>query len=271
MPAVFAHDLFGRKVYCCLSPQIKKIIKENRDCFYLGLHGPDILFFYRALVKNPVAQKGYSMHSQSAADIINRGLRILSSEEAGEYGSSIEAYLLGFACHYALDHSLHPFINEITEHTSFTHAELETELDRRLLQREGKDPLRTFTSCHIKCTRKTKRAAAMILGESDKTTAEAIISFRWVSRIFINSCKPFKKFIDLFLRAAGRYEEIHGMMMQKEPVPGSGPITNEMEKRFCQAVRYGAFLTQALYTTIHRGQELPAEFYGNFEGKDLKA
>ena len=59
--------------------------------------------------------------------------------------------------------------------------------------------------------------------------------------------------------------------MQKEPVPGSGPITNEMEKRFCQAVRYGAFLTQALYTTIHRGQELPAEFYGNFEGKDLKS
>ena len=49
MPAAFAHDLFGRKVYMEADPVVKRIIKKERYCFLLGVHGPDILFFYIAL------------------------------------------------------------------------------------------------------------------------------------------------------------------------------------------------------------------------------
>ena len=51
MPAAFAHDLYGRKVYMEADPVIKRIIKKERYCFLLGVHGPDILFFYKALGK----------------------------------------------------------------------------------------------------------------------------------------------------------------------------------------------------------------------------
>lgn len=57
MPAAFAHDLYGRKVYMEADPVIKRIIKKERYCFLLGLHGPDILFFYKALGKNKVNRK----------------------------------------------------------------------------------------------------------------------------------------------------------------------------------------------------------------------
>ena len=43
MPAAFAHDLYGRKVYMEADPVIKRIIKKERYCFLLGVHGPDIL------------------------------------------------------------------------------------------------------------------------------------------------------------------------------------------------------------------------------------
>ena len=43
-------------------PVIKRIIKKERYCFLLGVHGPDILFFYKALGKNKVNQKGVRMH-----------------------------------------------------------------------------------------------------------------------------------------------------------------------------------------------------------------
>ena len=67
MPAAFAHDLFGRKVYMEADPVVKRIIKKERYCFLLGVHGPDILFFYKALGKNKVNQKGVRMHGEPAA------------------------------------------------------------------------------------------------------------------------------------------------------------------------------------------------------------
>ena len=66
MPAAFAHDLYGRKVYMEADPIIKRIIKKERYCFLLGAHGPDVLFFYKALGKNKVNQKGVRMHGCKA-------------------------------------------------------------------------------------------------------------------------------------------------------------------------------------------------------------
>ena len=51
-------------------PVIKRIIKKERYCFLLGVHGPDILFFYKALGKNKVNQKGVRMHGEPAAKLM---------------------------------------------------------------------------------------------------------------------------------------------------------------------------------------------------------
>ena len=73
MPAAFAHDLFGRRVYLEVSPKIKRIIRKERYCYLLGVHGPDLLFFYRALGKNRVNQKGVKMHREPAARLFETG------------------------------------------------------------------------------------------------------------------------------------------------------------------------------------------------------
>lgn len=46
MPSMYAHFVFGKNVYQKLPSDIKKIIKEHRELFFIGLHGPDIFFYY---------------------------------------------------------------------------------------------------------------------------------------------------------------------------------------------------------------------------------
>lgn len=44
MPTTYAHDRFGREVYEQLPANLKKIIRENKKLYLIGLHGPDIFF-----------------------------------------------------------------------------------------------------------------------------------------------------------------------------------------------------------------------------------
>ena len=107
MPAAFAHDLFGRLVYRKLDPGIRRAVRREKDCFYLGLFGPDILFFYRSLNDNRIVHKGFWLHEEPARVLFFHGIKAWEKEKDPEKKAAIEAYLLGFACHFALDHSLH--------------------------------------------------------------------------------------------------------------------------------------------------------------------
>ena len=65
MPTTYAHDLFGQKVYRQLPDQVKEIIRKNGELYRIGLHGPDI-FFYYFIFKNHVSSVGYRMHKEKA-------------------------------------------------------------------------------------------------------------------------------------------------------------------------------------------------------------
>lgn len=68
MPAAYAHYTFGKKVLANIeNPDIRRIITEHRALFDIGLHGPDILFFYRPLKSNPVSKAGHLMHAEIVA------------------------------------------------------------------------------------------------------------------------------------------------------------------------------------------------------------
>ena len=107
MPAACAHDLDGRKVYMEADPVIKRIIKKERYCFLLGVHGPDILFFYKALGKNKVNQKGVRMHGEPAAKLMERGRMLVREAETKDERDEMIAYLMGIACHFCLDNRVH--------------------------------------------------------------------------------------------------------------------------------------------------------------------
>ena len=156
--------------------------RREKDCFYLGLFGPDILFFYRSLNDNRIVHKGFWLHEEPARVLFFHGIKAWEKEKDPEKKAAIEAYLLGFACHFALDHSLHEYVNHTDDSTIFTHGEIETELDRRLLVREGMTPLRADVTSHVKNTSMTRLAASRVLSESRETVGECIMSFKAAMR-----------------------------------------------------------------------------------------
>ena len=137
MPTTYAHDRFGREVYEQLPANLKKIIRENKKLYLIGLHGPDIFFYYHPFSKNRVSDYGTFLHEQTAS--------VLFDDEVKKYQQSpseaMEAYLLGFACHYLLDSTCHPYIGKFVDHTGISHTKIETSLDQYFMLEDGLDPL----------------------------------------------------------------------------------------------------------------------------------
>ncbi|MBQ7797034.1 MAG: zinc dependent phospholipase C family protein [Lachnospiraceae bacterium] len=270
MPAIFAHDLYGRNVFMDSSKEIRDVIRKEKDCFYLGVQGPDVLFFYRPWGKNPINQKGYRYHERPAAEIFAHGLEVMRNTKDQDEKAAIQAYLLGFACHYALDHSLHGDINQLEEQTGFTHAEIETELDRRLLTEASMDPVRAYTACHLKNTKWTRFVVMKVLKEGEAQAKEAIISFKLITRLFINTGERFKRFLGVVMKAIGCHDKYYGMVMKQEPLEGLEETTDHLEEMFVSAVPFGVKLVEGLYGSMKKRDAIPDAFWGNFEGKMVR-
>ena len=68
MPAVYAHRRFGEEVLAaCQNDEARTAIESYPDLFRIGLQGPDILFYYDPLRKNPYKAAGDAIHDAAAA------------------------------------------------------------------------------------------------------------------------------------------------------------------------------------------------------------
>lgn len=67
VPTTFTHDIFGKEVFRKLPQPLKETIRGGKDLYRIGLHGPDIFFYYRPIHKNKVNQTGHRMHQEPAS------------------------------------------------------------------------------------------------------------------------------------------------------------------------------------------------------------
>ena len=110
MPAILTHDLFGRGVLDDASDLLGFRTAEEREAFLLGNQGPDPLFY---LVIDPLMGKweklGHVMHSARPASVMV-AMREAAERLEGRERQLAKAYVAGFACHWQLDSSMHPFV-----------------------------------------------------------------------------------------------------------------------------------------------------------------
>ena len=137
MPAAYAHYYFGKKVYKTLPKQEQEMIREGKYAFLLGLHGPDLLFYYFPVCKNRINQEGVKLHKSIAADFFEYGVKQYQKNP----DPILRAYLYGYLCHFMLDSECHPYIDLYMEEKDLGHLEIETDFDRYLMEKDGKNPL----------------------------------------------------------------------------------------------------------------------------------
>lgn len=147
MPAFYAHYRFGCDVLKQLPEDIRSICTAHRGLFDIGLHGPDIYFFYRPVLPNKVNRIGYAAHKRSGRYFLQRAQKVIASAHDKD---AARAYFYGLLCHFTLDSICHPYIHTAMKEFNVTHAATETAFDRALLLKDGKDP-QHFDPCgHLK-------------------------------------------------------------------------------------------------------------------------
>ena len=149
MPSIYAHYTFGEMMKKAFPADIRKLISLHEDLFEIGLHGPDLFFYYHALLKNRVNRTGYHMHDVSAAPFFRRSRDVILSAASISEKHARLAYILGFLCHFTLDSVCHSYIEKKLTEDPVTHSDIETEFDRYLLLKQNKRPLHAKVTSHL--------------------------------------------------------------------------------------------------------------------------
>ena len=92
MPANYAHYRFGKLALPKLPAEARQCIGRFRRLYDIGLHGPDIFFYYNPAIDTAVGQLGHSYHTHSGQLFFSAACTKADSEAA-------KAYLLGVLGH----------------------------------------------------------------------------------------------------------------------------------------------------------------------------
>lgn len=217
MPSTYAHYRFGNDVRNRLPERQKKEIEAYFDLFSIGLHGPDLLFYYRPLSSNAVNQTGYDMHDLPGIDFFAHAGEILRQYQ---FSPEYAAYIYGFLCHFALDRECHGYIDEKIEASGASHSEIEVEFDRALLVEDGYDPLSKKLTDHIHPSREASLVISRFFpGISDKEIYKASRSMVFYCDLLCAPGKGKRNLLLGLLKLAGKYESMKDLMIRRKPDP----------------------------------------------------
>lgn len=262
MPSTYAHYKFGQDVRKQLPEELYSVISHHMSLYQIGLHGPDILFYYHALFPNTVNRLGFRLHEKKAVYFIRKSLATLRSMANPEAGL---AYMLGFICHFALDSECHGYIEYKIHGSSITHTEIETNLDRRLLQNAGKDPERTCLTSHIRpSSEDCEVIAAFFPSITKRQVARSLSSMLHYNRLFLAPHRLKRSIILFLLRLTGNYKEMHGLLMPKQACPECEDSTRELLKRSRGAIPVAVQLCENYYNAYCEMDVLSQRFHRTF-------
>ena len=234
MPPSYSHYRFGKEVYKKLTPAQKAIIDPYRGLFDLGLHGPDLLFYYHPFSKNQINQTGVAIHERPGIAFF---LPAASRWRSCRHKKAALAYLYGVLCHFALDSTCHPYVEQFTRESGVTHCEIETEFDNMLMRRDGCDPLKFFTASHIHPSEKNAKVIAPFYeGISEQVTLDALKGMISVHRL-LQASNPVKRWVVLTgMKVVGKYDMLHGLVANPRPNPKCVESGKQLEALYAKAL-----------------------------------
>lgn len=160
MPTTYAHYKFGKEVTGALPKQFQKSIESNQELFDIGVHGPDILFYYKVFTTNHVNTTGYELHDQPAYAFFLQASQVIKRSLDQD---AARAYIDGFICHFALDSECHKYIEKMIQVSGISHSEIEMEFDRMLLTEDFINPVSYLGTNHVHPTSKMRRSSLPFL------------------------------------------------------------------------------------------------------------
>lgn len=239
MPAIYAHYIFGEKMKKALAGNGQDKKAEDNDLFAFGLHGPDLLFYYHALVKNRVNRTGFGMHDLSARPFFERAASVIRNLQGEERARAL-SYILGFLCHFTLDRRCHGYIENKIRIDQVSHVRIEADFDRYLVAKYGGTPLKTKLTSHLHPSRDNARVIQMFFPQfSRREMYRTQKSMVWYNDRLISSGSLSRAVIKGVMRLSGDYHGMRGLLMDAYPDPLCRDSCLRLEKLMELAVADG--------------------------------
>lgn len=106
MPSNVVHCYFAQKVYDSLNAEARAIIDKDKQAFFVGAQGPDLMFYMR-FRKPPINKLGEMLHDSFGTGEL---MRQSAAYAAANDTDTMMPFIFGQLCHYALDSELHSYI-----------------------------------------------------------------------------------------------------------------------------------------------------------------
>lgn len=264
MPSTYAHYRFGQEVLKELPNDIKKIIIENKELYDIGLHGPDLLFYYLPLKTNEINSIGYNMHEKTGKEVFDTFRKMMTSKKQINH---YLAYYYGFICHFALDATCHGYIEKRIHESGVSHGEIEVEFDRFLMIEDGLNPIRHKLTNHIIPSIDYARIIAPFFNVTAQQVVKSLESMKFYNDLLIAPSKLKRKFIYALLRITGNYQEMHGLLVNYEANPLCKDSTEKLNQFYKQAIKKAVELISE-YMQLSSLEKTKDDFYQyTFSGK----
>ena len=261
MPSTYAHYRFGYQLIKQLPPEIQKLINDNLELYSIGLHGPDIYFYYNPLRSNSINQVGYSLHAIPATAFFKNSRTVIQEDSQPD---AALAYILGFICHFSLDSTCHPYIEERIHSSGLSHTEIEVEYDSMLMRRDGLDPVVQPLTNHIHATMQNAKVIAKFFPVNATDTYKALGSMIHYNDLLIAPKKTKRFLIYALLLLTGNYKEMHGLIVQPTPNPRCEESNETLDKLYTQAMELACRLISDYVAQIDSDKPLDSAYKHTF-------
>lgn len=252
MPAIYAHYRFGQDVRKALPGREQNIIDTNSALYMIGLHGPDILFYYHALRSNPVNSTGHALHGKPGKQFFENALQAIRTSKNPDAALS---YAYGVLCHFALDVSCHAYVDQKGETDGIGHATVESEFDRCLMVLDGIEPTTHVLTAHISPTKENAEIIAPFYpGISSAQTHKALRSMIFQNKLLLAKSDAKRELIYAVMRLTGNYEHLHGIVIS----PHGNPLCEDSSAK----------LRELYHLAEGRAKDFITSFDGYLSGKE---
>lgn len=258
MPAIYAHYRFGCDVIKNTPHHLTALIIEYRSLFDIGLHGPDLLFYYRPLFSNPVNRIGFGIHDKKGRVFFEQAAEVVNTTSRKDPAL---AYLYGSLCHFALDSMCHPYIEEKTTNDSVSHTQIESSFDLALMQKDSFTPARHTICSYINPNMDSAKIISQFYTSvKPKEILKAEQSFVAYNR-FLYTANCFKRIFALStFKLSGNYNDMHGLLLPKSHPMECIDSTNQLLRLYDFALIRAANLFEEMEAYLKQGKRLSSLF-----------
>jgi len=266
MPTTYSHMAFGERVLNHLShdEEGKKLLEQIlpwKDDFMVGTHGPDLMFYYRALVPNSISAIGKKLHRKSADSLFEKLRQIAADVKPGF------AYAMGVVCHYILDYRCHPYVEKYKVVSGISHGEIEMEMDWQMMLTDGHDPMHYKPADSLRLSKELCKPLETIYpGASAAQIEKAAKSMVFYCNLGVCPNNHIRKLIMGTMKAIGLEELSKGHVICPERNPDCEESTQWLCNKLEDTVAESVELIKAYAGYLRGEQKLPEIFSGTFLG-----